>query len=174
MPLYEHVFLVRQDVSPQQVDALTETYKALIAENGGEVGKTEYWGLKSLAYRVKKNRKGHYTLMNIEAPSAAVAEMERQMGLSDDVIRFLTLKVDELEAGPSAMVRSRGRDDRRGGRDRGDRDRGDRDRGDRGDRDRGDRGDRDRGERRRRDEDTPAAAPAAAAETGASTEETAE
>jgi len=113
------VFLARQDVSPQQVESLTETLKGLISEGGGEVGKTEYWGLKSLAFRIKKNRKAHFTLMNIDAPHPAVAEMERQMSLNDDVIRFLTLKLDELEAGPSAMMRSRGsrdRDDRRGRR----------------------------------------------------------
>lgn len=137
MPLYEHVFMARQDVSPQQVESLTETFKTLITDGGGEVGKTEYWGLKSLAYRVRKNRKAHYTLMNIDAPADAVAEMERQMRLSDDIIRFLTLKVTELETAPSAMVKSRGRDDR-GGRGR--------------DRDRGDRGDRG-GDRRRRDDD---------------------
>ena len=82
MPLYEHVFLARQDVSTQQVEGLLDTFRALIEENGGSVGKTEYWGLKSLTYRIKKNRKAHYTLMNIDAPHEAVAEMERQMGLS--------------------------------------------------------------------------------------------
>ena len=122
MPLYEHVFLARQDVSPQQVETLTETFKAVIEENGGTVGKTEYWGLKSVAYRIRKNRKAHYTLMNIDAPPAAIAEMERQMGLSDDIIRILTLRVDALETEPSAMMKSRGRDDRRGPRrDRDDR-----------------------------------------------------
>ncbi|VAW14514.1 SSU ribosomal protein S6p [hydrothermal vent metagenome] len=122
MSLYEHVFLARQDVSPQQVESLTETFKAVIEEHGGTVGKTEYWGLKSTAYRIRKNRKAHYTLMNIDAPPAAVAEMERQMGLSDDIIRILTLRVDELETEPSAMMKTRGRDDRRGPRrDRDDR-----------------------------------------------------
>jgi len=119
MPLYEHVFLARQDVSGQQVEGLQDTFRALIEENGGKVEKIEYWGLKSLAYRIKKNRKAHYTLMNIDAPHEAVAEMERQMGLSTDVIRFLTIKVDEHEEGPSAMMRRS--DDRDGRADRGDR-----------------------------------------------------
>jgi len=121
MPLYEHVFLARQDISAQQVEGLVDTYRALLEENGGTVGKTEYWGLKSLAYKIKKNRKAHYTLMNIDAPHEAVAEMERQMGLSTDVIRFLTLKVDEHETEPSAMMRRSDRDDRDGRGDRGDR-----------------------------------------------------
>jgi len=156
MALYEHVFIARQDVSAQQVDALTEEFKAIIDSNGGSVAKSEYWGIKTLAYKIKKNRKGHYTLLNIDAPHPAVAEMERQMGLHDDVLRFITLRVDEHEEGPSAMMQSRGRDDRRGGRGGG---RGS-DRGDRGDRsDRGDRGDRgERGDRR------PAAAAPAATE----------
>ncbi len=139
MPLYEHVFLARQDVSAQQVEALVEQYKALIEGAGGTVGKVENWGLRTLAYRVKKNRKAHYTLMNIEAPHAAVAEMERQMGLSEDILRFMTFKVDALDDEPSAMMQKRDRDDRRGGR--GDRFGG----GDRGGRG-GDRGG-DRGER---------------------------
>jgi small subunit ribosomal protein S6 len=122
MALYEHVFLARQDISPQQVEALTDSYKSVIADNGGSVGKTEYWGLKSLTYKIKKSRKAHFTLMNIDAPAAAVAEMERQMSLSDDIIRHLTLKVEAHEDGPSVMMRSRGgrerdRDDRRGRRD---------------------------------------------------------
>ena len=128
MPLYEHVFLARQDISAQQVEGLVDTYRALLEENDGKVGKTEYWGLKSLAYKIKKNRKAHYTLMNIDAPYEAVAEMERQMGLSTDVIRFLTLKVDEHETGPSAMMRRSDRDDRDGRGDRGDRRGGRRDR----------------------------------------------
>ena len=137
MALYEHVFLARQDVSQQQVDALVEQYSGLISEMGGTVAKTEYWGMKSLAFRIKKNRKAHYTLMNIDAPSDAVVEMERQMGINEDVLRFMTIRVDELEEGPSAMMRKSDRDDRRPGR-------GDRsDRGERG-------GDRERGERRPR------------------------
>lgn len=139
MPLYEHVFLARQDISAQQVEGLQQTFRSLIEENGGKIGKTEYWGLKSLTYRIKKNRKAHYTLMDIDAPHEAVAEMERQMGLSTDVIRFLTIRVDEHEEGPSAMMRRSDRDDRDGRGDRGDR--GDR-RGPRRDRDR-DHGSRD-------------------------------
>jgi len=122
MPLYEHVFLARQDISAQQVEGLLQTFRTLLEENGGTVGKTEYWGLKSLSYRIKKNRKAHYTLMDIDAPHEAVAELERQMGLSTDVIRFLTIKVDEHEEGPSAMMRRSDRDDRDGRGDRGDRD----------------------------------------------------
>ncbi|HHI81991.1 MAG TPA: 30S ribosomal protein S6 [Rhizobiales bacterium] len=105
MPLYEHVFMVRQDASNTQVEALTQQFKTVIEENEGSVGKVESWGLKPLAYKVKKNRKAHFILFNITAPHAAVAEMERQMTLSDDVIRFLTLRVDEHEEGPSAMMR---------------------------------------------------------------------
>jgi small subunit ribosomal protein S6 len=107
MALYEHVFLTRQDAAPTQVDALTEQYKALIATGGGKVTKTEYWGLKSLTFRIRKNRKAHYTLFNIDAPSAAVQEMERQMSISEDVIRFMTVKVEALEEGPSAQMRRR-------------------------------------------------------------------
>ena len=113
MALYEHVFLTRQDAAPAQVDALTEQYKALLATNGGKVTKTEYWGLKSLTYRIKKNRKAHYTLFNIDAPSAAVQEMERQMSISEDVIRYMTVKVEALEDGPSAQMRRREDRDRR-------------------------------------------------------------
>jgi small subunit ribosomal protein S6 len=120
MPLYEHVFLARQDLSGQQAEALIDQYKAVIAENGGTVGKTEYWGLKSLAYRIKKNRKAHFALLNIDAPPAAVAEMERQMRINEDILRFLTIRVDELEEGPSVMLQKRDRDDRRA-RDRGER-----------------------------------------------------
>ena len=110
MALYEHVFLTRQDATNAQVDALTEQFKGLIAAGGGKVTKTEYWGVKSLSFRVKKNRKAHYTLMNIDAPAPAVAEMERQMSISEDVIRFMTVRVNELEEGPSAQLRRR--DDR--------------------------------------------------------------
>jgi small subunit ribosomal protein S6 len=123
MPLYEHVYLARQDISAQQVEALTEGFRTLLGEKGGSVGRTEYWGLRSLSYRIKKNRKAHYTLMNIDASHEAVAEMERQMRLSTDVIRFLTIKVDEHEEAPSAMMRRSERDERDGrDRDRGDRD----------------------------------------------------
>lgn len=125
MALYEHTFMVRQDVTAPQVEALTETFKTLIAQHGGSVSKVEGWGLKSLAFRIKKNRKAYFTLMNIDAPSAAIVELERQLGLNEDVIRFLTLRVEEHEAGPSAMLRKRDdaeRDDRGGPRGpRGDR-----------------------------------------------------
>ena len=131
MALYEHVYLARQDVTAQQVEAITEQMKTVIQNGGGKFGKVEYWGVKSLAYRIKKNRKAHFTLVNIDAPSAAVAEMERQLGLNEDVLRILTIRVDEHEEGQSAMLRKREESDRD---DRGDR-RGPRpDRGDRGDR----------------------------------------
>ena len=118
MPLYEHVFLARQDVSNAQVEALTKEYTGLIEEGGGKVTKSEYWGLKSLAYKIKKSRKAHFSLLNIDAPHDAVAEMERRMGLSTEILRFLTLKVDEHETEPSVMMRKGDRDDRRDG-DRG-------------------------------------------------------
>ena len=117
MALYEHVFMTRQDAALAQVEALTEQYKALIATGGGKVTKTEYWGLKSLTYRVKKNRKAHYTLFNIDAPSAAVVEMERQMSISEDVIRYMTIRVEALEDGPSAQMRRREDRDRRDDRE---------------------------------------------------------
>ena len=107
MALYEHIFLTRQDVTAQQVEALTEQIKSKIASLGGAVVKVEPWGLKSLAYRIKKNRKAHFTLLNIAAPSAAVVEIERLLSLNEDVIRFLTIRVEEHEAGPSAMLRKR-------------------------------------------------------------------
>ena len=148
MALYEHVFLARQDLSQQQVDELIERFKGVITEGGGSIGRVENWGLKSLTYRVKKNRKAYYTLMDLNCPPAALNEMERQMGLSEDVMRFLTVKVEAHEEGVSAMMQKR--EERS---DRGDRGFGDRDRGPRsfGDRDRGDRpprsfgGDRDGG-----------------------------
>jgi small subunit ribosomal protein S6 len=127
MPLYEHVYLARQDISPQQVEALTGQFKAIVTSLGGTVGKTEYWGVKSLAYRIKKNRKAHFTLLNIDAPPAAIAELERQQGINEDILRILTLRVDELEEGPSAQLRKRDDDDRGGERRGGPRgDRGDR------------------------------------------------
>jgi small subunit ribosomal protein S6 len=143
MALYEHVFMARQDVSTQQVEALVEQFKQIIEGAGGKIAKTESWGLKSLTYRIQKNRKAHFTLLNIDAPRAAVAEVERQERLSEDVIRFLTIRVDEHEEGPSAMLRKSDRDDRDGrpgGGRFGDRDRGPRrDFGDRPRRDSGDR-----------------------------------
>jgi small subunit ribosomal protein S6 len=118
MPLYEHVFLSRQDVTAQQVEAMTEQYKAVIEAGGGTIAKVEYWGVKSLAYRIKKNRKAHYALMNITAPAPAVAEMERQMGINEDILRFMTVRVDEHEIEPSAMMQRRDREERRDRDDR--------------------------------------------------------
>lgn len=162
MALYEHIFIARQDVSAQQVESLTEQFSTIITENGGTIAKGEYWGLKNLAYKVKKNRKGHYQLLNIDAPHAAVAEMERQMSLNEDVLRHITLRVDEHEEGPSAMMQSR---NERGRGGRGDRDRGDRGGFRGGDRDRGPREDRPpREDRAPREAAAPEAAPAAAVE----------
>ena len=125
MPLYEHVYLARQDLSAQQVEDLTNQLTGVIGQLGGKVTKSEYWGLKSLAYRMRKNRKAHMTLLNVEAPSAALNEIERQERLNEDVLRYLTIRVDALEEGPSAMMRKAERDERergeRGGRDRGER-----------------------------------------------------
>ncbi len=126
MPLYEHVFLARQDVSAQQVEELTAQFKGVIEQMGGKVTKIEQWGVKSLSYRLRKNRKAHFTLLNIDAPPAAINEIERQERLNEDVLRYLTVRVDEHEEGPSAMMRKvdrdRERDDRGGGfRDRGSR-----------------------------------------------------
>ncbi|HLH10877.1 MAG TPA: 30S ribosomal protein S6 [Methylovirgula sp.] len=112
MALYEHVYLARQDISAPQVEALNEQFKGIIEAQGGKIEKIEYWGVKSVAYRIKKNRKAHFTLLNIDAPPAAVAEMERQMSINEDVLRFLTIRVEELEQGPSAMMRKRDDDDR--------------------------------------------------------------
>ena len=155
MALYEHVFLARQDLSQQQVDALVEHYKGIIEANGGSIGRVENWGLKSLTYRVKKNRKAYYTLMDVTAPAAAIKEVERQQGLSEDVLRFLTIKVEAHEEGVSAMMQKREerseRGDRGGFGDRGPRSFGDRDRGDRGPRSFGDRDGGDRGPRRPRE-----------------------
>ncbi|MBM3636390.1 MAG: 30S ribosomal protein S6 [Alphaproteobacteria bacterium] len=116
MALYEHVILVRQDVTAQQVEAINEQYKGVIEANGGKVTKTEYWGVKTLAFRIKKNRKAHFTLLNVDAPHAAVAEVERLEAISEDVIRSLTIRVEALEEGPSAMLQKRDRDDDRGDR----------------------------------------------------------
>jgi len=151
MPLYEHVFLARQDASTQQVEELTTQMTGIVEQLGGKVVKMENWGVRSLTYRMSKNRKAHFVLLNIDAPSAAVTEIERQERISEDVIRYLTVRVDEHEEGPSAMMRKadrdRDRDDRGGGGFRGDRDGG----GFRGDRDGGGyRGDR--GPRRPRDD----------------------
>ena len=147
MPLYEHVYLARQDTSAQQVEELTAHLKTVVEGLGGSVAKTEYWGVKSLAYRLRKNRKAHFTLMNLDAPPAAVNEIERLERLNEDVLRYLTIRVEEHEEGPSAMMRraerDRDRDERRGDRPR--------------DRDR----DRDRDRRPREGADEPDAAPEA-------------
>ncbi len=118
MPLYENVFIARQDISGAQVDALADTFTQLIAEQGGEVKKREYWGLRNLAFRMNKNRKGHYMLFNIDAPAPAIAELERTMRINEDVLRYLTLRVDQLDEGPSAVMQSRGSREDRPRRDR--------------------------------------------------------
>lgn len=135
MPYYENVFIARQDITSAQVDALADAFSEVITGAGGQIHRREYWGLKSLQYRIKKNRKGHYVLMNIEAPSEAMQEMERLMRLNEDVLRHLTIRTEEIPEGPSVMMQGR-------------------DRGERGDR--GDRGGRDSDDRPRR-ESAPAA-----------------
>ncbi len=118
MPLYEHVFLARQDISQQQVEALIKEFADVVSAGNGKIGKTEYWGLKNLAYKIKKNRKAHYILMNLDSPPAAIAEMERRMGLSTDVLRWITIKVEQHETEMSIQMRKQDRDERddRGGR----------------------------------------------------------
>ena len=148
MPLYEHVYLARQDLSAQQVEELTAQLTGVVGEMGGKVAKSEYWGVKSLAFRIRKNRKAHMTLLNIDAPPAAINEIERQERLNEDVLRYLTIRVEEHEEGPSAMMRK-----------------ADRDREDRGER--GERGGgrfRDRGERRPREDASDEPSPAAETE----------
>ncbi len=132
MALYEHVFLARQDLAQAQVDALAETATKIVEDMNGKVTKVETWGLRSLAYKIAKNRKAHYVMLNIDAPGDVVAELERQTQINEDIIRYMTIKVDELETGPSVMMRKQDRPER----------------GDRGSR--GDRGDR--GPRREREE----------------------
>ena len=110
MPLYEHVFLARQDLSQAQVDALAATATEIVEANQGKVVKTETWGLKSLAFKIKRNRKAHYVMLNLDAPAGVVAELERQTAINEDVIRFLTVRVDEHESGPSVMMRKADRD----------------------------------------------------------------
>ncbi|GMG81209.1 hypothetical protein LNKW23_04210 [Paralimibaculum aggregatum] len=154
MPLYEHTFIARQDISNAQAEALIEQFGQVLKDNGGELVGQEYWGLRTLAYKINKNRKGHYAYMRSSAPAAAVQEMERLMGLHDDVMRVLTVRVDAHEEGPSAVIQAKSSRDDRGRGPRGDRgDRGDRDRGPRGPRRDDDRPrrDDDRGERRPRD-----------------------
>jgi len=139
MRCYEHTFIARQDLSPQQAQALAETYAGLVTEHGGEVTKSEYWGLRNLAYRMRKNRKGHYLHLNLKADAATIDELERQERLSDDILRYLTVKVEELEEGPSVLMhartsreeRSRRHDDGRRDRDERPRDRDERPREDR-------------------------------------------
>src|ERR1051325_5286703 len=167
MPLYEHVFLARQDASTQQVEELTTQMTGIVEQAGGKVTKAENWGVRSLTYRMNKNRKAHFVLLNIDAPSSAITEIERQERISEDVIRYLSVRVEEHEEGPSAMMRKadrdRERDDRGGGGFGGGGFRGDRDGGFRGDREGGGfRGDRDgggfrgdRGPRRPREDEAP-------------------
>ena len=107
MPLYEHVFLARQDISAQQVEALLQSFRSILEERGGSVGKTEYWGLKSLTYRIKKNRKGHYVLLNLNAPAKAIFELERQLKINEDVLRFLSVRVEAFEQSNSSRKRER-------------------------------------------------------------------
>ncbi|HEX8058296.1 MAG TPA: 30S ribosomal protein S6 [Novosphingobium sp.] len=114
MPLYEHVFLARQDLAQAQVDALAENATKIIADNGGKVVKTETWGLRGLAYRIAKNRKAHYVMLDIDAPAPAMAELERQTGINEDVIRYMTIRVEDHEKGPSVMMRKQDRDRERG------------------------------------------------------------
>ena len=117
MPLYESTFIARPDISSQQVDGLAEQFREILTEAGGEIAKTEYWGLRSLAYRIKKNRKGHYYFMNIDAPPEAIDAMEHTMRINEDVIRYLTVRVDEHDPNPAPLTQSRGRGrDGRGGR----------------------------------------------------------
>lgn len=117
MPFYEHVYLARQDLSPAQVETITEELTKVITDGEGAVKSKEYWGLRNLAYRIEKNRKAHYVLLNIEAPGATIEELERQVRLNEDVIRFQTIRVEKLEDGPSAMSRKSDRGSRgRGGR----------------------------------------------------------
>lgn len=113
MPFYEHVVLARQDIPTAQVDAINEEVTKTVEELGGKVTKTEYWGVKSLTYKIKKNRKAHFSLLNIDGPPTIVAELERRARLHDDIIRYITVKVEELEEDPSAMLRSRDRDKRK-------------------------------------------------------------
>ena len=110
MPLYEHVYLARQDITTQQVEAITQTIEELIKKEGGKIDKIEYWGLRQLAYKIKKNRKAHYTLMNIDAPVDALNEVERQISLNENILRHLTIKVDKFDDGPSVMMEHKNHD----------------------------------------------------------------
>ncbi|TXC70352.1 MULTISPECIES: 30S ribosomal protein S6 [Sphingomonas] len=142
MALYEHTFLARQDLAQAQVDALAEIATKIVNDNEGRVVKTENWGLRSLAYKIAKNRKAHYVMLEIDAPGSVIAELERQTQINEDIIRYMTVKVDTLEEGPTVMMRKQDRDRER----RGDREGGRGDRPDRGDRpERGPRRDREEG-----------------------------
>jgi len=114
MPLYESTLIARPDISGQQVEGLSEQFQAIVRDNGGAVPKTEYWGLRSLTYRIKKNRKGHYLHMQIDAPAEAIAEMERNMRINEDVMRYLTIKVEAHDPEPSSIMQSKGSRDTRG------------------------------------------------------------
>jgi small subunit ribosomal protein S6 len=116
MAYYEHVFIARQDITASQVEGITAEFSKILEENGAKVAKTEYWGLKNLAYRIKKNRKGHYVLFNVDGPHAAIAEMERKARLNEDIMRFMTIRVEELEEGDSIVLRTKADKDRRGNR----------------------------------------------------------
>lgn len=148
MPYYENIFIARQDISAAQVETLADQFTAIIEQGGGSIAKREYWGLKSLAYKIRKNRKGHYVLFNIDASSDAVREMERNMGLNEDVLRHLTVRLEAIDPEPSVMMRSRTQRDDRPNRD----DRPHRDRDDRPNRE--DRPNRDRDDRPRRENRT--------------------
>lgn len=111
MPLYESTFIARQDLSPQDVTKLTELFSGIVTEHGGKVVKTEYWGLRNLAYKVKKNKKGHYVMFGIDAPFEAVKEMERNIKINEDVIRNLTVKVEEIDKDPSPIMQAGRGDD---------------------------------------------------------------
>ena len=112
MAYYETVFIARQDISAVQVEDLTKSFTKVISDNDGKIVKTESWGLRTLAYRIKKNRKGHYVMLNIDSPAGAIHELERQMRINEDILRYLTIKIDTIEEGPSVMMNSRSRDDR--------------------------------------------------------------
>lgn len=118
MPFYEHVFLARQDLSQAQVDALAQTATDIIEKNDGKVTKTETWGLRTLAYKIEKNRKAHYVMLNIDGPTSVVAELERQTAINEDVVRYMTIRVEQPEEGPSVMMRKNERSERRPRRDR--------------------------------------------------------
>ena len=121
MPLYEHVFLARQDLSQAQVDALAENATKIITDNKGKVVKTESWGLRTLTYKIQKNRKAHFVMLDVEADGATISELERQTRMNEDVIRYMTVRVDKHEEGPSVMMRKQERSDRPERGDRGDR-----------------------------------------------------